>query len=306
LTRDDTGVERKVSVHPGSARPPGLRTRIRIAGLGLATLCGIRRGGYFLPLRYAADLPAPGMSPPYDAVAKRMAGRNVEFVRLIGDMDRLAPELSAIHPAAPAPDARWRQDWFPRLDAAAAYTIVRSWQPRRIVEVGSGHSTRFLARAIKDGGLGTKLVAIDPEPRAALDPSIEHQRLPVHRTSPAVFDAIAPGDILFVDSSHVLMPGTDVDFLVNRVWPRLPAGVLVHFHDVFLPDDYPRAWAWRGYNEQQAVATLITSGGAEVMFASHYVLTRMATSLVGTVIELLPLLDGAIEASLWLRKTAPG
>jgi predicted O-methyltransferase YrrM len=291
-------------MHPSYVRPPGWRARLRTAGLGLATICGLRRGGYFLPLRYAADLPAAGASPPYEAVSERMAARVAEFAGLIAEIERLAPSLEAIRPSAAAPEARWRQDWFPRLDAAVAYAIVRSWRPRRIVEVGSGHSTRFLARAVRDGGLATRLVAIDPNPRATLDPSIEHHRLPVHRTPADVFAALGPGDILFVDSSHILMPGTDVDFLVNRVWPSLPAGTLAHFHDIFLPDDYPAAWAWRGYNEQQCLVTLIASGAAEVLFASHYVLTRMTSALAGTAIGRLPLVDGAVEGSLWLRKSA--
>ena len=57
------------------------------------------------------------------------------------------------------------------------------------------------------------------------------------------------------------MPGTDVDFLLNRILPALPAGVLVHVHDVFLPDDYPADWEWRGYNEQLGVAALIQGRG---------------------------------------------
>src|SRR5262245_31183128 len=76
-----------------------------------------------------------------------------------------ARELEAIGPDAP-PAPRWNQDWFPRLDAAAAYAMVRALRPKRIVEVGSGHSTRFLARAVADGGLDTRITAIDPEPRA--------------------------------------------------------------------------------------------------------------------------------------------
>ena len=55
------------------------------------------------------------------------------------------------------------------------------------------------------------------------------------------------------------MPGSDVDLLLNRVLPRLPAGVLVHIHDIFLPFDYPPIWGWRAYNEQQGVLPLLTT-----------------------------------------------
>ena len=72
-----------------------------------------------------------------------------------------------------------------------------------------------------------------------------------------VFDGLKAGDVLFIDSSHILMPGSDVDILLNRVLPRLPAGVLVHIHDIFLPFDYPAIWGWRNYNEQQGVVPLL-------------------------------------------------
>ena len=84
----------------------------------------------------------------------------------------------------PPPAPRWNQDWFPRLDAAAAYAIVRTLEPRRIVEVGSGHSTRFLARAVADGGLDTRITAIDPQPRATIEKlPVEWLRSPVQRVA---------------------------------------------------------------------------------------------------------------------------
>jgi len=147
------------------------------------------------------------------------------------------------------------------------------------------------------------MAAIDPQPRA----TITGLNIEILCTTVQNVDIErlinAPGDILFVDSSHLLVPGSDVDVLINSVWPRLPVGAVVHFHDVFLPDGYPTAWRWRGYNEQLAIAPLITSGAAEIMFSSHFVLTRMADALADTVIARLPLPDGALETSLWLRKT---
>jgi hypothetical protein len=93
-----------------------------------------------------------------------------------------------------------------------------------------------------------------------------------------------------------------VDRLLNHVLPGLPAGALVHVHDVFLPDDYPADWAWRGYNEQLAIAALLQGGGWQPLFASHFVATRHADWLTSGVVARLPLAPGAREASLWLRK----
>ena len=218
------------------------------------------------------------------------------MLRLI---EQYAAALDAIG-TEPPPAPRWNQDWFPRLDAAAAYAMVRSTRPKRIVEVGSGHSTRFLARAVADGALDTEIIAIDPQPRATLAGlDIEWIATPVQRV--AAFPALAANDILFIDSSHQLKPGTDVEFLLNAVLPLLPAGVRVHFHDIFLPDDYPAHWGWRRYNEQAAVAALIERNILAVQFASHATVTRQPDALTG-VLARLPLLPGAVESSLWLTK----
>jgi hypothetical protein len=220
-------------------------------------------------------------------------------VNVLGLIEEYQSELEAIG-CAPPPAPRWNQDWFPRLDAAAAYAMVRSLRPRRIVEVGSGHSTRFLARAVADGGLDTRITAIDPEPRASIEAlPVEWLRMPVQRA--AAFPALGEGDILFIDSSHQLKPGSDVEFLMNAVLPLLPAGVRVHFHDIFLPDDYPPTWEWRRYNEQAAVASLIERNILKVDFASHVVVSRSPEKIRG-VLERLPLVPGAIESSLWLTK----
>lgn len=220
-------------------------------------------------------------------------------MNLLGLIEEYQDPLLAIG-AAPPPAPRWNQDWFPRLDAAAAYAMVRSLKPRRIVEVGSGHSTRFLARAVADGGLDTRIIAIDPQPRAPIETlPVEWLSMPVQRV--AAFPALGEDDILFIDSSHQLKPGSDVEFLLKAVLPMLPAGVRVHFHDIFLPDDYPKEWAWRRYNEQAAVASLIESNILKVDFASHALVSRSPERISG-VLARLPLLPGAIESSLWLTK----
>ncbi len=292
----DSGAE----ITPGRPAEPGARQRLRALRMGLATVLGTARRGFFIPYRYADAVPSPVAS--YDAIASRLEASRPAFTAHIAAIERLAPDLEAIG-ETPPPAPRWRQGWFPRIDAAAAYAMVRTLRPRRIVEIGSGHSTRFLAAAVADGGLETTITAIDPRPRATLDGlDIRLVAETLHEAGPAAVGELVAGDVLFVDSSHILMPGSDVDIILNRLWPALPAGVAVHFHDIFLPDGYPEAWAWRGYNEQLGVAALIAAGGADVLFASHYVMTRMAETVRPTVISRLPIIDGAVESSLWLAK----
>jgi predicted O-methyltransferase YrrM len=280
-----------------------LREFRRRLTLGLPTVLGLRPGGFFIPYRHAASLPAPGRRPPVAAIDALFARSRPTFREHLAAIEGFAAALQALG-EAPPPAPRWRQDWFPRLDAAAAYAMVRVRRPARIVEIGSGHSTRFLARAVEDARLATEIVAIDPAPRAAIDGlPIRCERTSLQAAGPARAARLESGDVLFIDSSHIMMPGSDVDLALTRLLPALPAGAIVHFHDIFLPDDYPAAWAWRGYNEQSGVAALLLGGARyRPLFASRYVVTRMAEALDGTMVARLPLVEGAYESSLWLEK----
>lgn len=272
------------------------RSALRRLGFGLATLLGPKPLGFFIPYRFAAactPIAYPALEPVFRAAEPRCRD-------LMDGIETFGLDLLAIQ-GRPGP-ARFDQDWFPRLDAAAAYALVRRERPRRIVEIGSGHSTRFLARAVADGGLTTAIVAIDPAPRASLAGlAVRHERRLLGEADPALFAELEHGDMLFVDSSHVAMPGSDVDRLIGDILPRLPAGVLLHLHDILIPDPYPPDWAWRGYNEATVAAALVGRGGCELVFSSHWVASRHPGWLAEGVLGRLPLLPGARETSLWLR-----
>ena len=263
-------------------------------GLGLATLLGAPRG-WFIPHRYAGSAAPPLLYPALEPV---FAAAVPDMHAVLRDADRFAPDFARFGGTPPAP--RFEQDWFPRLDAVAAYALLRRRAPARIVEIGSGHSTRVLARAIADGGLATVLTAIDPAPRADLAGlAIEIIRAPIQQAPITVLGA---GDFLCIDSSHVLMPGSDVDLLFNQVMPVLPAGVLVHLHDIFLPDAYPVAWRWRGYNEQNALVAMLLDKGWRILWSSRWVVTRKPEWVTASVAANLPLPMGAFETSLWLER----
>lgn len=281
------------------------RTSLRRTAMGLLTLSGIAKRGYFIPYRYAGRTNGAGAGR-YTEIEAGFMARVPAFRQVLHDVERYAGDLADIG-RDPPPAPRFAQDWFPPLDAVVAYTFVRDLKPKRIVEVGSGHSTRFLARAVADGALETKMIAIDPEPRAAVEAIDVHlDRRTVQEADAACFAALQAGDILFIDSSHILMPGSDVDVLLNRVLPALAPGVIVQIHDVFLPDDYPREWAWRGYNEQTALGPLIASGAVEVLFASRFVATHLRDALAATVVSRLPDAERRYESSLWVKIPQPG
>ena len=270
--------------------------------LGLLTVLGLARRGFFIPYRYAHTLRDPGRNPSYPPLAVLMSAAEPDFTALLQQIDTYEADLQEIGEETPPAPPR-TPDWFPTRDAAAAKALVRGHAPKRIIEVGSGHSTRFMKRAVDDGGLQTHITAIDAQPNRYVDRlDIEFIKSTLGELDLTVFAALGAGDILFIDSSHILMPGSDVDDLFNRVMPTLPPGVLVHIHDIFLPDDYPVIWDWRGYNEQLGVAAMLSGGGFEILFASHYVATRMRDQLAASAVARLPAKAGAMPASLWLRK----
>jgi hypothetical protein len=280
----------------GGFWPRGPWRRLR---LGLPTVLGLKPRGFFIPYRYADTVTNDGSYALLEALFKT---REPAFRDHIALIEALSSSLEAIGDAPP-PAPRWNQQWFPPLDAAAAYALVRRAPPARLVEVGSGHSTRFYARAVADGGLSTTITAIDPAPRAGIEGlNVETITETVQGAGLAPFAELAAGDILSIDSSHILMPGTDVDFLFNRVLPALPRGARVHFHDIFLPDDYPPSWEWRGYNEQLAVAALPQAGAWRVLWSSRYAATRMAGLLAEGPVPRLGWTQDGLDSSLWIEK----
>lgn len=271
-----------------------VRVRARRLGMGLATLAGWPLG-FFAPYRYAAQVAGPAAYPAIEAAFR---AAEPAFAEVLDAIDAHGPRLVRFD--GPPPEPRWGQLWFPRLDGAAAYVLARG--ARRIIEVGSGHSTRFLARALRDAGTGSRITCIDPAPRAALAGlPVEWRSRVLDEADLALFEALGEDDIAFFDSSHILWPGSDVDIILNRILPLLRPGVLVHIHDVTLPDPYPAEWAWRGYTEQHALGGWILGAAYRPVFASHYALTRMGAGK-RPGIRALPLPEGAFETSLWLRR----
>lgn len=274
---------------------------LRLIRMGLSTLFGWKKQGYFIPYRYADMVPDVKESAVYPELLKKFDERKAvfeDFLKTASDYYTIFERLSNTTPPTP----RFEQDWFPRLDGVAAYTAVRTFKPETIIEVGSGHSTRFMMQAVKDEELQTQITAIDPAPRADISklPITVHNRI-VQEMDLSVFSVLKENDILFIDSSHIALPGSDVDFLFLNVLPALKKGVIVHIHDIFLPHHYPKAWEWRGYNEQQAVAPLL-DGGYEIMFSSAYAARYLKEEITQNKLGKIPLNAGAFETSLWLRK----
>jgi hypothetical protein len=173
------------------------------------------------------------------------------------------------------PEPSWINGFLPGLDAASIYALLALRSPRRYVEIGSGHSTRFANRAIRDPGLATEIVSIDPRPRASVA-GLVHTRieLPLESIQPAEFERLlAPRDFLFFDGSHRCLTNSDVTVFFLEVLPRLAEEVVVQIHDVLLPLDYPPEWRDRHYSERYVLAAHLLggAGGARVILPNAYV-----------------------------------
>jgi hypothetical protein len=172
-----------------------------------------------------------------------------------------------------------RNSQFSWLDSRALFVLLRTWRPRKIIEVGSGYSSLLIADVnTRWFDERISVTCIEPYPRSFLRNALPGlSRLierPVQSVPIDTFDVLEPGDLLFIDSSHVSKTGSDVNHLYLRVLPRIKPGVHIHIHDVFLPFEYPLDWVLteqRSWNEQYLVhAVLLFSPDFFVQFGSAY------------------------------------
>ena len=203
--------------------------------------------------------------------------------------------------------------WFGRSDALFLYAMIRLFRPRRIVEVGSGFSSavmldtneRFMKR-------GIRLTFIEPEStrlrkliKREDHESVEILEQRIQDVDPAVVDLLAANDILFIDSSHVSKAGSDVNHIVFELLPRLASGVLVQFHDVLYPFEYPQMWFELGWswNEPYLLrAFLQYNPQFPIRFWNDF-MTRFHSEAIRTVMPLcLPPPAFGVGGSLWLQR----
>ena len=269
---------------------------------GLLTVLNIKDMGFFIPHRYAA-----GLKRNKNQICWIHKWFSEDKVKAFSDTLELVSafnkDLKKIDYQSQSKNKpRWHQDWFPGLDAAVAYSFVRSKKPKNILEIGSGHSTRFILKAIKDGNLDTSLTCVDPAPRASFfSEKINFFEKTIQSVDLKQLPELSEGDFLIIDSSHIAVSGSDVDIIVNQILSNLPKGVFVHFHDIFFPDPYPPAWKWREYNEQLVISALLFGGRFEPVFSSHFVRRYLEEYIKRHDLCWIPVMPGAFESSLWLE-----
>ncbi len=158
---------------------------------------------------------------------------------------------------------------FGAVDGEILYCMIRHFKPAKIIEIGSGHSTYLSAQALlkneEAAGKTGELIAIEPYPRGALVEGFpgltKYIRSRVQDVDLQIFLELKENDILFIDSSHILAIGSDVQYEYTEILPRLKRGVLIHIHDIFLPKEYPQEWVYnlfRFWNEQYLLQAFLS------------------------------------------------
>ncbi len=132
-------------------------------------------------------------------------------------------------------------------DSEFLYNVIRTYRPHHIIEIGCGWSTRMIQAALVknqgEHGVSCKHICVEPYEMPWLEKlPVEVKRSRVEDLPLEFFSVLEPGDILFIDSSHVIRPQGDVVYEYLQLLPTLKPGVIVHIHDIFTPKDYPREW----------------------------------------------------------------
>ena len=195
-------------------------------------------------------------------------------------------------------------------DGIMLYSFLRSFQPKRIIEIGSGFSSALMLDVNEHYFQNTiDITFIEPFPEVRLENLLKkHESSAVNLIPEMVqnvpiqtFEELEEGDILFVDSSHVVKTGSDVHYIINNILSVLKKGVIIHFHDIHFPFEYPKSWVLDGFgwNETYFIKSfLMYNTSFEILIFSDY-LYKFHKGLFSE----MPLVHKAYGSSLWLQKT---
>jgi predicted O-methyltransferase YrrM len=202
------------------------------------------------------------------------------------------------------PSDRWQpNDWFGRGDAAVLHAMLRHLRPRRVVEVGSGYSTAVMLDTAERHLTDLHITCVEPYPdrlKGLLRPgdAVELIATPVQDAGLESFEALSAGDVVFIDSTHVVKAGSDVAWLMLHVLPTLPQGIVVHVHDIFWPFEYPETWLRerRDWTEAYLLRAFLAYNSAwQVELFTSWLWERHADELPAELRT-----EGA--SSLWMRR----
>jgi predicted O-methyltransferase YrrM len=224
-------------------------------------------GHYYSPIPSVDDIETAARSLPN---ATTLAGVELDEP----GQRALLEELAAFYPSLPFTDSgasglryRFDNESYSYADGIFLYCMLRHLKPRRLIEVGSGYTSaltldtneRFL-----DNRIECTFIEPDPKLLFSLITEADRERCRViasrlQDVDLSLFDTLGPGDILFIDSTHVAKVNSDVNRLFFDILPRLAPGTIVHIHDVFPSLEYPVEWLRQGraWNEQYVLRAFL-------------------------------------------------
>ncbi len=241
---------------------------------------------------------AGGLTRPAYALSPGMAG--FDITQLVAEYATHSAALEALKdPAQNQTGYRIGNGYYDSPDADALYLMIRRFQPKRVIEVGCGNSTRVTRQAIIDGGLSTEITAIDPYPRADIAHVVDRfEQKRLEDVDPSLFETLESGDVLFIDSSHVVRMSNDVAHLFCRIIPALKPGVVIHVHDVFLPFEYPKRFFYDcpGWGEQYMLHALLQSEMFSMLWPGYFLQQTRPDAVAQ-----LPFLGDGRAQSIWVQ-----
>lgn len=221
------------------------------------------------------------------------------------------PELQTV-PVNPPTDGSaygWKNNFWENADAIVQYGLVRLRRPARYVEIGCGWSSLLLKQALARNaaeGHPAAVTLVEPYPNGRLfrhfpaDWKTHHciiQRAPFE-----IFDQLEAGDVLFYDGSHCSKIASDVNWFFFKILPRIKPGVIIHLHDISLPQEYPHPWIFeRGqtWNEQYVLqAFLMHNRAYKILIANRYLFCNRREELE----KLYQGIQPAYGGSFWMEK----
>lgn len=278
-----------------------------------------RRGLHILPVHYYSPVPnVAKLDSQIWAPREHLFGIDLrldEASRLLADLaGKFAAEYNRLaNLPDPGPQTfRLNNAAFGPGDAEIYYAVLRHLRPRRVVEIGCGHSTLVASKALQENRAGDPDYVCDylciepylPDYLEPLPPGITRViRQPVQSVPLQVFEDLGAGDILFIDSTHVAAIGSDVVYEYLEILPRLRPGVVVHIHDIFLPRAYPQSWLTSTrffWNEQYLLhAYLLHNRDCEVILPMHALFSLRQDALRGAIPSVTSSRVG--PSSFWMR-----
>lgn len=238
----------------------------------------LNSGKYPIYLEYKVNpIPRYGYGKPaHKLIYEKFKEGSSKYEEIIKNFTEFGDYLEKISVAEPEDSTEpfWKNGWIEGLDPISIYCFPCMLNSNLYVEIGSGNSTKFIRKTIQDNNLKTKIISIDPQPRAEIDSICDEViRQPLEKVDVKIFDELGDGDILMVDNSHRCFQNSDVTTVFLDILPRLKSGVLVYIDDIYLPFDYPPEWKFRYYSEQYLLAVLLLADTAryEVVLPSTFV-----------------------------------